>query len=149
MKKLTKIRKAYEKRINSLEFIKEYTIKPHIKSAKDIFEQFRYLNALNKEVFIVACLDTKNKVTCHEIISMGILDASLIHPREVFKTAILYSAARIVLIHNHPSGDPSPSSEDLEITRKLIKSGDLLGIEVLDHIVIGKDNFWSYIEGQN
>ena len=90
-------------------------------------------------------LDTKNNIIGEQLISKGILDASILHPREVFKPAIKNSASKIILVHNHPSGDSSPSSEDLEITEKLIKSGEEIGIKVLDHIIIG-EKFWSWKE---
>lgn len=117
-----------------------------IQSAKDVFELFsQKLKNEKKEFFFTVLLNTKNKIISVEKISTGILDASIIHPREIFKPAIKNSASRIILVHNHPSGDPRPSEEDLSITRKLIDAGDLMGIEVLDHVIIG-DNYWSYIE---
>ncbi len=82
-------------------------------------------------------LNTKNNITGINVVSIGSLNSSLVHPREVFKAAILGNAAAIILAHNHPSGDPSPSPEDLEITRRLVEAGKILGIEVLDHVIIG------------
>jgi DNA repair protein RadC len=90
-------------------------------------------------------LNTKNNLIEEPIlISKGILDVSVVHPREVFKPAIKNSASKIILAHNHPSGDPDPSSEDLEITKKIIKAGEEIGIKVLDHVIIGKEKFWSW-----
>jgi DNA repair protein RadC len=83
---------------------------------------------------------------CKETVSIGSLNQSIVHPREVFKTALLSNAAAILLLHNHPSGDPAPSQEDLAITRRLIECGDILGIRVLDHIIIGEDCFKSFSE---
>ena len=115
-----------------------------IDSAKDIFNLFEErLRSEKQEHFFTVLLNTKNYIIGIEKISIGILDASIIHPREIFKSAIRNSASRIILVHNHPSGDPEPSEEDLEITNKLIESGELIGIEVLDHIIIGYDKYWS------
>lgn len=91
----------------------------------------------DRENFIVMMLDTKNKVTGLTITSIGTLNSSLVHPREVFKAAILTNAASIILAHNHPSGDPTPSREDMDITKRLAETGKLLGIEILDHVIIG------------
>src|SRR6266404_1356398 len=92
---------------------------------------------LDREAFFVVLLDGKNRATGINLVSLGSLTAALVHPREVFKAAIAGSAAALVLVHNHPSGDPSPSSEDLAITKRLCDVGDLVGIKVLDHIVLG------------
>jgi len=91
----------------------------------------------SREEFHVVCLDTKNRLIATHQISVGTLDASLVHPREVFRPAIKDSASSILLVHNHPSGDPTPSNEDLSVTDRLEESGVTLGIEVLDHIVLG------------
>jgi DNA repair protein RadC len=99
-----------------------------------------------KEHFKLVLLNPRNKIIGISTISIGTLNASLVHPREVFKDAITHSAASVVLAHNHPSGDPDPSEDDLKITKKLADSGKILGIEVLDHIVIGRNNFCSFKE---
>jgi DNA repair protein RadC len=99
-----------------------------------------------KEHFKLILLNPRNKIIGISTISIGTLNASLVHPREVFKDAITHSAASVVLAHNHPSGDPEPSEDDLKITKKLVDSGKILGIEVLDHIIIGKNNFCSFKE---
>ncbi len=99
-----------------------------------------------KEHFQVLLLDTKNKVVGIEEVSVGSLNASLIHPREVFRPAIRKACACIILVHNHPSGDPTPSREDLEVTRRLCEAGRLVGIEVLDHVVIGDGRYISLKE---
>ena len=91
----------------------------------------------SREEFHIVCLDTKNKIIATHQISVGTLDASLVHPREVFRPAIKDSASSILLVHNHPSGDPTPSQEDLSVTDRLEESGVTLGIQVLDHIVLG------------
>jgi DNA repair protein RadC len=96
-----------------------------------------------KEHFKLILLNPRNKIIGISTISIGTLNASLVHPREVFKDAIVHSAASVVLAHNHPSGDPEPSEDDLKITKKLVESGKILGIEVLDHIIIAKNGFKS------
>ena len=93
-----------------------------------------------EEVFYIFTLDTKNKITGIFEVSRGCLNSTIVHPREVFKRALLQNASGIILIHNHPSGDPMPSKEDIEMTNRLIEAGDLLGIRVLDHLVIGDEN---------
>lgn len=98
---------------------------------------FAYLGQDDQEHFAVALLDTKNNVTGIIRITTGTLDASLVHPREVFRPAVAVSASCIVLMHNHPSGDPAPSREDYAVTKRLQEAGKVLGIEVLDHIVYG------------
>ena len=92
---------------------------------------------LDREAFFVVLLDGKNRVSGINLVSLGSLTAALVHPREVFKAAIAGSAAAVVLVHNHPSGDPTPSAEDLALTRRLCEVGDLVGIRVLDHVVLG------------
>jgi DNA repair protein RadC len=118
-----------------------------IKSAKDIFNYASHRLQFNdKEQFMVLHLNSKNKIIKDEIVSIGTLNSSLIHPREIFKSAIKESANSVVLVHNHPSGDPTPSEEDEKITKKLMEAGKLLGIEVLDHVIVGKDSFFSFKE---
>jgi DNA repair protein RadC len=99
-----------------------------------------------QEHFVVLLLDTKNRVIAEETVSIGSLNASIVHPREVFKPALKRSAASIICAHNHPSGDPTPSREDLEVTARLVEAGRLLGIEVLDHVVIGDHRYISLKE---
>lgn len=96
-----------------------------------------------KEHLIAVFLNTKNKIIGESVISIGTVDSSLVHPREVFKEAIKCSASSIILVHNHPSGDCEASEEDLKVTEKLIKAGKLINIGVLDHIVVGNSNWWS------
>jgi DNA repair protein RadC len=97
-----------------------------------------------KEHFKLILLNPRNKIIGISTISIGTLNASLVHPREVFKDAIMHNAASVVLAHNHPSGDPEPSEDDLKITKKLVDSGKILGIEVLDHIIVGKNDYYSF-----
>jgi len=103
-----------------------------------VMEEMRHLD---REHFRALLLNAKNQVIGQEVISIGTLNSSAVHPRELFKNAIKRSAAAIILIHNHPSGDPSPSREDIEVTRRLLEVGHLVGIEILDHLVIGDNQF--------
>ncbi|MBI2499243.1 DNA repair protein RadC [Candidatus Woesearchaeota archaeon] len=118
----------------------------YFNSPKDVFNRFvdRFV-PLKKEVFWVVLLDTKNKIIGEKEIFVGSLNSSLIHPREIFNYAIRESANSIVLVHNHPSGDPSPSNEDIEITKKMIDTGKMLGIQVLDHVIVGKNRYWNWL----
>ncbi len=99
-----------------------------------------------KEHFKLILLNSRNKTIGISTISIGTLTTSLVHPREVFKEALAHSAASVILAHNHPSGDPEPSEDDLKITKKLVESGKILGVEVIDHIIIGKNNHYSFRE---
>ena len=99
-----------------------------------------------KERFIVVCLNSANKIIKHEVISIGNLNASVVHPREVFKVAIENSCASIILLHNHPSGNPEPSNEDISITKKIVEAGTILSIPVFDHIIIAGNNFTSFVD---
>lgn len=105
-----------------------------------------YLRGVDREHFVVLMLNAKNKVIGINTVSVGTIDTSLIHPRETFKAAILCNASRIILGHNHPSGDPYPSKEDKMITERLKEAGKILGIQVLDHIVIGDKKYFSFEE---
>ena len=112
-------------------------------SSNEVFALFNFLKYETKEHFLALHLDNKNRILCLDKVSSGSLNASIVHPREVFKTALLSSAAAILFIHNHPSGNPEPSKEDLELTTRLKQAGDLLGLRVLDHIIIGEDRYVS------
>jgi DNA repair protein RadC len=118
-----------------------------IRSPQDVasylMEDLRYLQ---KEHFVCLFLNTKNHVIAQETLSMGSLNASIVHPREVFRAAIKRSSAAIICVHNHPSGDPTPSPEDIQITARLVEAGQIIGIEVLDHIILGDQNFISLKE---
>jgi len=117
----------------------------YFNSPQDVFNRFVDRFApLKKEVFWIVLLDTKNKIVGEKEIFVGTLDASLIHPREIFNWAIRESAHSIVLVHNHPSGDPSPSVEDNEVTKVMKEVGDTLGIKVLDHVIIGDSKWYSF-----
>jgi DNA repair protein RadC len=130
--------------IVSIKLVREATVlyqNRTINSPQDAVELVEpFLQDQDRECFLVVCVDTKNQPTAINIVSIGTLNSSLVHPREVFKTSILANAYGIILAHNHPSGDPSPSNEDREVTRRLIEAGKVLGVEVLDHIVIGSNS---------
>lgn len=107
-----------------------------IRGPEDVLAQVRDLPRARREHFVVLLLNARHELQCRETVSIGSLNASIVHPREVFLPAILHSAASVVLVHNHPSGDPEPSEEDLNITRRLVQVGDLVGIGVLDHVIV-------------
>ena len=120
-----------------------------IKSPQDVYKvstDVLKLQNASEEYFYIAMLDTKNKINGIAQISHGSLNSTIVHPREVFKLAVLANASGIVFIHNHPSGDPTPSREDIETTSRLIQSGDILGIKVLDHIIVGDGRYASLKE---
>jgi DNA repair protein RadC len=144
--KLRMIKAVYET-MTVKDSITDY-LKPNTRytSPTQIFETFSFLRDETKESFCTAHLDGKNRIVCLEIVSVGSLNQSIVTPRETFKTALLSNAAALILIHNHPTGDPTPSSEDLEITRRLREAGDLLSVKVLDHIIIGS-TYFSFVEG--
>ena len=105
-----------------------------------------YLSGADREHFVVLMLDRKNKLIGINTVSIGSLTASVVHPREVFKPAIVANAAAIICGHNHPSGDPTPSQEDRAMTTRLVKGGTLLGIQVLDHVIIGDRTHYSFAD---
>ena len=118
-----------------------------ITSPKDIAEIFiPLLRDELKEKFILVCLNSANKIIRQETISIGNLNSSVVHPREIFKVAIENSSASVILIHNHPSGNPEPSNEDISITKKLVEAGKILDIPVFDHIIIAGNLFTSFVE---
>jgi DNA repair protein RadC len=118
--------------------------KPALKSPEDVVNIVRgQLKGKKKEHFLVLCLDTRNHLINCKSVSMGSLDTSVVHPREAFKEAISSSAASVIFVHNHPSGDPEPSEEDIELTKRLAKAGEIVGIEVLDHIIVCDKSYLS------
>jgi DNA repair protein RadC len=114
-------------------------------SSGEVAEYYRpRMKDLKKEMFRCALLDTKNKIIREEVVSVGSLSASIVHPRDTFKAAVRESAAAVIFIHNHPSGDIKPSQEDILLTRRLVQAGEVIGIQVLDHIIIGDDDHFSF-----
>ncbi|MCM3630086.1 DNA repair protein RadC [Paenibacillus glycanilyticus] len=119
------------------------TVRKPQDAANYVMEELRYLK---KEHFVCLFLNTKNHIIARETLSVGTLNASLVHPREVFRAAVKAGSASIICVHNHPSGDPMPSPEDIALTKRLVEAGELMGIEVLDHLVIGDGRFISLKE---
>ncbi len=143
--KAAQIRAALEigKRVSSL----APEVRPVINSPLDVsfllMEEMRYLD---REQFRTVSLNTKNQVIETEVVSVGSLNSSIVHPREVFKNPIRRSANSLILVHNHPSGDPTPSKEDIAVTARILEAGKILGIEILDHIIIGDNKYSSLKE---
>ncbi|WP_110927090.1 RadC family protein [Bacillus massiliglaciei] len=131
------------RRINKLLHQDRYVIRSPEDGANYCMEEMRFLT---QEHFVCLYLNTKNQVLHKRTVFIGSLNASIVHPREVFKEAFRRSAASIICLHNHPSGDPSPSREDIEVTKRLVECGKLIGIEVLDHIIIGEHKYVSLKE---
>ena len=136
-----------------LELVKEeshkYEVETIISCPKDIYEVLTKVCRIQcnaEEVFILITLNIKNIVTGYFEVHRGTINASLVHPREVFKRALLNNASDIIVAHNHPSGDPNPSKEDIQITERLKEAGNLLGINLLDHIIVGEDKYISLKE---
>ncbi len=118
--------------------------RPQVQSPEDVVSVVGgALKGKKKEHFLVMLLDTRNRLIRVSTVSTGCLDSSIVHPREVFKEAVSASAASVIFVHNHPSGDPEPSPDDIELTRRLVDAGRLLGILVLDHVIVGDGNFLS------
>jgi DNA repair protein RadC len=131
------------RRIHNLTFEDRYVIRSPEDGAKYVMEELRFLS---QEHFVCLYLNTKNQVMHKQTVFIGSLNASIVHPREVFKEALRRSAASLICVHNHPSGDPTPSREDIEVTRRLVECGQMLGIEVLDHLIIGEKKYVSLKE---
>ena len=140
------------KRINivSIKMVKESSFlyqTRQILSPNDAYEMIKeQLEGLDREQFIIACLNTKNEPTNISVVSVGSLNKAIVHPREVFKTAILSNAVSIMAFHNHPSGETTPSQQDIQLTHRLYEAGELLGIKLLDHLIIGDGTFTSLKE---
>ena len=117
-----------------------------ILSPQDVWGELKDIRDNKKEHFVVFFLDSRSQEIKREVISIGSLNANLVHPREVFEPAIAASAAQIIVAHNHPAGNPSPSQEDLDITKQLVNGGKILGIELSDHVIVSKTNFFSFKE---
>lgn len=126
---------------------RKWKFNKRITSPRDLAEIFiPILRDELKEKFFVICLSTANKIIKHELISVGNLNSSVVHPREVFKAAIENNSASIILLHNHPSGNPDASNEDISLTKRLIEAGKIFEIQVLDHIIIAGNNYTSLVE---
>ncbi|MDD5492350.1 MAG: DNA repair protein RadC [bacterium] len=113
---------------------------------ENVFDQLKDIRDNKKEHFVILYLDTRNQEIKKEIISIGSLNASLVHPREVFEPAVRNTAAQIIIAHNHPSGDTNPSTEDINISHRLAEAGKIMGIEVIDHVIVSKSSYFSFKE---
>lgn len=140
------------KRINivSIKLVKESSLlykERNIRSPEDAYKLMKhFLEDLDREAFIVISLDVKNSPLSINICHVGSLNASIVHPREVMKSAILSNAASFMVGHNHPSGNVTPSTEDIEVTKRLVEAGKIIGIELLDHIIVCNDEYLSFKE---
>lgn len=140
------------KRINivSLRLVRESSVlykERQIKSPEDAYELLKpFLVEADREKFVVVCLDTKNQPTAINVCHVGSLNASIVHPREVMKAAILSNSASIIVAHNHPSGHCEPSREDIEVTKRLVEAGRIVGIDVLDHLIVCPERYLSLKE---
>ena len=137
----------------NLKVVKEtsgrYDVRKKIQSPNDIFniaQNVIHANEYTEENLWLITLDTKNNITGIFTVSTGSLNSTIVHPREIFKRAVLQNAASIIICHNHPSGDPAPSQEDINITKRIYDAGKILGIELLDHIIIGDNKYTSLKE---
>lgn len=129
------------------EDLPEYlTSKTRISSAQEVFQLFQYLVKVPREAFYCLHLDNKNRILCVDAVSQGSLTASIVHPRELFTGVILSAAAGIILVHQHPSGDPTPSREDIDLTRRLKECCELMGIRLLDHVIVGEGQYVSFAD---
>ena len=131
------------RRVSNLEFTDRYCIRSPEDAAKYMMNEMKFLS---QEHFICLYLNTKNQLMHKQVVFIGSLNASIVHPREVFKEAFRRSAASIICLHNHPSGDPSPSREDIEVTKRLVECGKIIGIDLLDDIIMGENKFISLKE---
>ncbi|MDY6011921.1 RadC family protein [Clostridium sp.] len=157
MKEMTKIRGIKETKASQILAIaelfrrfntyKSYSEFKRINSPKDVANMlYGEMGTINQEILKLIILNTKNEVVKIKDVFKGSLNSSLVHPREIFSEAINNSAASIIICHNHPSGDPTPSSEDIKVTTRINQSGDIIGIKLIDHIIIGRNNYVSLKE---
>ena len=146
---MSRIQVSFERVVLVREKLGRYELPREIGSPEDAYKAITTITNVQEEaqeVFGILILNTKNKIVAVHEISRGTLNASMVHPREVFKPAVLHNAAAIICFHNHPSGDPKPSRDDIEITKRLVEAGNIMGIEILDHIIVGDDGYISLKE---
>ncbi len=146
--KIAQIKAAFELGRRLLQSDKDDgPLPPVFRNSREVYEYFRpKFYGLKKERFLCALLDAKNRVFRETVVSEGTLTSSLVHPREVFREAIKEAAASVLFVHNHPSGDPNPSRDDIDITKRLVETGKVIGINVIDHIVISDGAYLSLME---
>ena len=134
----------------SLRLVRERTIPyrtRNLADSQDVYDLFRPLaEDLDREAVWVACLDTKNRLTCLSQVSLGILNGAPLHPREILKIALLSNAMSMIIVHNHPSGDPEPSAEDRGITVRVKEAAEIVGIKILDHLIVGDGSYYSFAD---
>jgi len=121
---------------------------PIVQSINDVILQVGYIREKTREHFVAIYLNARNELLFRKHIFIGTLNASLVHPREIFSEALRHNAASVILVHNHPSGDPEPSEDDLEITKRISEAGKIMGIDVLDHVIITKNKIFSFKENK-
>jgi DNA repair protein RadC len=146
---MKRIQVSFERVVLVKEKVRRYELPRAIVDPQDAYNAIKTITNVQEEaqeVFGVLILNTKNKIVAVHEISRGTINSSMAHPREVFKPAVLHNAAAIICFHNHPSGDPKPSVEDIEVTKRLVEAGKILGIEVLDHIIVSDDGYVSLKE---
>jgi len=146
---MSRIQVSFERVVLVKEKVGEYELPEKVGSPDQAYKAITAITSVEEEaqeVFGILILNTKNKIVAVHEISRGTLNSSIVHPREVFKPAILHNAAAIICFHNHPSGDTEPSRDDIEITNRLIEAGKIMGIEILDHIIVGDEEYVSLKE---
>lgn len=126
--------------------VSEKMLGKRVTHAKIIIELFEDLQNLTKEKFIAISLDTQNKILCFEVVAIGSVEAIYVRPMEAFRTAIVANASAVILVHNHPSGEPGPSPDDVNFTMRCMRIADDLGLKLYDHIIIGLESYWSFAE---
>ena len=144
--KMSRIQVSFERVVLVREKVGRYELPKAIRSPEDAYKAITTLTNVQEEaqeVFGVLILNTKNKVVAVHEVSRGTLNSSMVHPREIFKPAVLHNAAGIICFHNHPSGDTVPSKEDIEVTERLVAAGEIMGIIVMDHIIVRDDEYTS------
>ena len=146
---MSKIQVSFERVVLVKEKVGRYELPKKIDSPDRAYKAITAITSVEEEaqeVFGVLILNTKHKIVAVHEVSRGTLNTSTVHPREVFKPAVLHNAAAIICFHNHPSGDTEPSKDDIEATKRLIEAGKIMGIEILDHIIVGDDRYVSLKE---
>jgi DNA repair protein RadC len=146
---MSRIQVSFERVVLVKEKVGRYELPRKIGSPQDAYNAIKTVTNAQEEaqeVFGILILNTKNKIVAVHEVSRGTLDTSMVHPREVFKPAVLHNAAAIICFHNHPSGDPTPSEIDIKTTKRLSEAGEILGIQILDHIIVGDEGYTSLKE---